>query len=723
MLARIKKINWKITSIILLVTALIAYALTTIFFRDLAPGEFLYIADQFFKLSFRETLADSFFKRRLDNLSQHNSYTMILGFWDLLFMIGSYLAGLNFLQTEKLIFFITLWMSQVLAFYGFREINKELETKAPTIGLGAITLWYCFNPYTLALWHGGVYNITAGLTYSLLPIAFVLIYRTFTKDFNLKNILISGMILHIMTYTFWLFAVVILLLSVFFIYLGWKSPDKKVFASNILKRVILLGFIYLLLSAFIYVNIFDEFFTTGGNNNDTFSRNFENLQGGLLYPILLIFSWGIYTKWVPRTIYSFGDYFFSGLYYTSIAWLYFLGGIGLFYKFKNKEVSSKTKLLIWGILVGFISTVFLAKGSQKPFGFIFTLLYDYIPFFKIFKSPELRFGFAIVFCISVILILAAEQLNKYLFTFSLITLMLIQNIYFFNGIAVRGEYIPEQYYDRIVKFSDDQKQLISYLNENNTPGDGRDFGYILPTPSVEYGFFEFDGDPYIGPDLVQKETEIPFVYVSGYGGISTATYEKLFADFEDGSLEELRDFPIKYILFRKDTSCNGCPTLNEEFAEQNLQLKLENGTYKLYEVPESTKLVQIENVDNYDVKVLSPVKILVSLKNISQENFKLKYLTSFNEGWKIYSEGNYLGASTIAEGTHRVTNGYANEWTISIDEIKNLGDEHFVENEDGTIDVNLVIYYKAQNALYISAIVSLMGFIGVVTVLIWHKND
>lgn len=756
---------------------LISCALTYIVYSKVGNGELLYVADQFFKLSYDEALVNSFFKRRPENLSVQNSFVMIIGNWDLLYFLSIYKLGATIFQAQVILNILVLFFSFTLSFLGFNKFKEIIDSRISLISIFIITLWYVINPYTLVLWHGGVYNLGTMLSYALLPLALFYTHKTFlssnketsitmrqsiraikSKEF-IKNVLILSLIVHLMSYTFWVFASAVVFIAIYIISYICLSGNKLQYIKSITPKLTVFGVVFSIISIYVIANIFDEFFNSSGNNNMGFTlRNFENLQGGLLYPFLMMFSWGIYTRWTPSTSYSFGEYFFTGQYILATLWLYVLTAIGTYSFYKSNKNQTKKNVLYSFIIIFFIS-IFLSKGAQPPFGWIYLVLFEYMPFFSVFKSPELRLGFSVIASISFLLMYASTKLNKRLFISALLVITTIQGYYFINGIATLGQNIVQDnkqiYFDRLATFSEDQKELIHFINKGYED-DKNTYGYILPVPTVEYGHFFFDArDRYIGPDLIAKHIKLPFVYPSSFGRINTATYEKIRNNLENKNLEVFNELPIRYVLLRNDAECSDCNYLSEEDFEdrEDFTQILNNDTYKLYRANNSKDLVNIEtNNQNTIVKFkqINPVKTLVRIENIElgkDQEIQLNYLVSFNEGWKIYNnagkdtlyncntincttetkiiegeELRYITSQELYADEHKIKDGYANSWTINTDEIS-IRSENFTMNSDGTANIEYVIYYDKQNALYLSGIVSIVSIVvSVITIFVLRKE-
>ena len=103
-----------------------------------------------------------------------------------------------------------------------------------------------------------------------------------------------------------------------------------------------------------------------------------------------------------------------------------------------------------------------------------------------------------------------------------------------------------------------------------------------------------------------------------------------------------------------------------------------------------------------------------SLKN----NYKLLLFESYHPEWKIYlEEGHWLFSKSIFDKTYKKLSNSMSLWTLDSETIKKYVKDnysenwkkdykYYTENKDGTIDVNLTIYFKPQEYFNIWIIVS-----------------
>lgn len=792
-----KKINYKFFTIF----AVIALFLSYIFFRRLQGGQFLLMGDQFFAFSHFEAFINSFFLKRLDYLGVQGGWTIMIWFWDTLYYLSVYKLGFSLLAAEKILFFTALFLSQSLAFIGFNKIKSLAKIKISASGIFIVTLWYCFNPYTLSLWHGGVYSLGLALTYSLAPLIFYYFHLAIFSPTRLKNIVICSLLLFIASFVFWLFSVMVFVLMVYsFLYVLF---NRKIIRS-FLKNILLLLLIYLPLIGCIIFSLLYQYYNNSGDMNAVFLPTYGNQQGGVLYQLLMLFSWGIYTYWTPRSIYSFGEYFFSGQYILATITIYVVIFVGIMRTWKvapaifsetpaesdeenpsrlnkvagrgrgsilsrfriNKLFSAnvknflklnilspvsqkikdilafiksflsfRNKLLII-LLIVLALAVFFAKGAQPPGGQIFVFLYEHAPFFNVFRTPDIRFGFAIVLMISILLLIIGDQYKKYLFFTVIAIAMILQSLLFFNGTAIYGENKKDLFYDRIVYVSPDYQELIDFFNQDKAGA-----GYILPFPADRFGYYVLDSrqdnsEHQLGQDLLSKFIEHPFLYVPAASGMSIKTYAELTKTINSRDYKLLRNFPIKYLLLRRDLDCSACVKPAEADLDGTFKRVFRNELFSVYEVDGYTPLISSKNAE---FQIVNPIEYKIRLNNVKDEQV-LNFMLSFSQDWKLFlnksknksdclkgkiseysdtrecvtkqkyfvgGELSFLWKKPIFDDTHQLLNGYANSWTITPEYIKkNFNKSSYQENPDGSINIELTLYFRPQSYLYLGLIIS-----------------
>lgn len=763
----------------IIIFALVAVLLDSLFFYGLDTKQFIFSGDQFFRFNAHEAFTDSFFLRKPIDLGVLNGWQFITQFWDALYYLAVYHIGLAPILAEKILFFLVLFLSLFLSFLGFNKIAHRFEISSGSRGVYIVTFWYCFNPYTLELWHGGVYNLGSSLTYSLAPLIFYHFNEAIFSATDKAKILLCALLIAAASFTFWLVAPLVFFIALFAILRIVLQPTMWRLAA---KNIILLGLAYFPLVAFILFGIMYENFNNSGNVNTGFLPTFGNMQGGIWYQLKMFFSWGIYTVWTPRTLYPFGDYLFSKTYTTGIVSLYALIAIGLvayftgahyrnnaggkgnrslFHRIMFKCIARMQRMAIFAPLTSrnvavthqaivltlvFAVSVFLAKGAQPPLGEIFLFLYNHVPFFNVFRTPDIRFGFAMVLALALLMLLVSQVYGKKIFIFSTLAITLILAWPFFTGAAVKGENVDGKYYDRITHIPEAYSNVAGYINQNTAES-----SYVLPIPAIEYGHYFIDQSEHlIGQDMVAKITKAPFVYISQSGGMSTSTYEALKNILDSRQYDKFRNFPIRYVLLRKDI-CPDCPIIPEASLAQISDIVYHDAMFSLYEMRNYRSIIDSPNV-NYER--VSPIKYRVHFKHVTEPQ-ELALLQNFNKDWKVFlgsdatrencqsnitnafsntvecinnvtllekNDWKYLWEPSLFESSHQIKWGYANSWEISPEEIRsNALNSDYSVNPDGSLNFTLTVYYQPEIGFLLSGVISLISVATLLSILMFGR--
>ncbi|MBI2414982.1 hypothetical protein HYV31_04075 [candidate division WWE3 bacterium] len=731
----------------------ISLVLTAIFFYGLKSNEFLMIGDQYFLFNFKELAWSSFYIKKLDNLGIHNSWQFLTQFWDVIFLMTLYKLGLSFFVIEKLQFFFALFITLSISFVGFLHIGNDFSStsKASKLKILFITFWYSFNPYTVSLWHGGVYDIGAAITYSLAPLIFYFVKKNLFAPVSVEKLGKLALMLFVSSYVFWLFAPLVFLLVLYLLlsFFLEKKPDLKKSTEFvlILSNSVVLAFMYIPMLSFIIFNLAFQYFDQEGLLSLFSVPTYGNQQGGMWYQFLMLFSWGIYTEWTPRTIYSFHKYYLSIYYKLSTLAVYFIILYGVVKKL-IKQVSSFSTSIVFLLLLFVL--IFFSKAAQPPLGEIFTYLYTTVPLFGIFRTADIRFGFAIVLTVALFLTYISENLSKRVISLVFVVIMLGQSWFFFTGRAIKGEEIPGKYFDRIINITKPYEELISFLNT-----DALESGYVFPIPGMDYGYFILDSkeeEHYIGQGLLPKLVTRPFLSTVESGGMLTRTLEYLNKITLDKTYVNLKKFPIKYILVRKDLGCshNACKDYNLEDLDKIYKLVFKNELFYLYQIPNHLPVLSAKNLT---FKMLSPIKYELYLTNLVTTT-QLNFAQSFSKHWKLYvnpiknidcssdlvpysgvlecvgdvralnlSDITYLFSKPVFTSTHVESVSFANTWGINPDYITaNLSENFYSINTDGSVNIRLTLFFFPQAQFLLALVLTLLSVLFVVTLTIVKRT-
>ncbi|MEK9207829.1 MAG: hypothetical protein AAB922_05055, partial [Patescibacteria group bacterium] len=164
-------------------------------------------------------------------------------------------------------------------------------------------------------------------------------------------------------------------------------------------------------------------------------------------------------------------------------------------------------------------------------------------------------------------------------------------------------------------------------------------------------------------------------------------------------------------------------------------LTSQSGNYELYTTKKRNSLLRSQNLY---FKKINSVKYLLYIKNVNNPQ-DLKFNDSFQNDWKLYlnknpdlafcttltfatnntteckskftlfdpSEMTYLWNKPVFSESHSTADGSNNTWTIDSEYIKNkFSKDYYTLNKDGSINIEMVMYFKPQLYPYYGLIIS-----------------
>lgn len=731
----------KENKIIYLGFALFAIIYTTLLFLRIPEEHFLFISDQVFRFNQHETFINAFYMRKLENFGVFNAWQLVVQTPEILYYSIIYKLGLNLIQAEQVLFSLIIFISLSFSYYSFQKLSEIYIKRSNWKLILPIAIWYVLNPYTMVLWHGAIYNFGSSLTYSLAPLIVYYFHKSLLYKENQKDIAICALLLFAASFTFWMLAALGILLLFYLLAIWGKNPHKW---KSILINLIKLISIYIPLTLVIIFPIFYEFMNNSQDVNGTFAATFGSLKGGMFYQFFMWFSWGIYNTWTPRSIYpeNITTFYKSAAYliptlllYTYISYLIYIQ----ITKFKSKRKFFKKEYLLTTFLIVFVTSIFFAKGDQAPLGGIFLFLYENVPFFKVFRSSDHRFGFPAVLSLSLILLLTAKWVkSKNTFFYTIIAVIVFQNFVFFTGDILIGQNKNNEYIDRIVSIPNDYKELANFINSQ------KGTFYIYPNASIEFGTFNLtENETHIGQDILPKLIEKPFTYLPVTSGMYIPSGQILYAIASQDKPGAMSVFPVKYILMRKDTVCDQCPSFSYKKLNEETTLIFANKTFELYEIQNFSPLINSNAQIKY--KMITPTLYEVEILNLKNESGLINFMQSHNNDWQAYvipyepltcqntvpinanttectQEKNPLLSFHNLNSKHGVTlertqiEGlpHINTWSIEKDAIISKDKNLYRLNDDNSINLKLRIYYKPQAKYMTSMLISLISLIFVI---------
>lgn len=141
--------------------------------------------------------------------------------------------------------------------------------------------------------------------------------------------------------------------------------------------------------------------------------------------------------------------------------------------------------------------------------------------------------------------------------------------------------------------------------------------------------------------------------------------------------------------------------------------------------------------ENVSFKKINETEYKVQIRSLKDQT-DLTFRNSFDKNWKIYldQKGSFdcsdgqkengaieclapiknlsgdeltnFSRQSFADETHSVAFEYANHWTLDRDKIESSGKDYYKKNEDGSVDVNLTLYYRPESNFVVFVGVSLL---------------
>lgn len=473
---------------------------------------------------------------------------------------------------------------------------------------------YTTNTYILMILGGGQMGVA--LSYAFIPFALRVVWDLLfghEKKLNLKQLLIGSLsfaaILLFDIRVFYIVLLAILLMGIFFLFTinSFQNIRKRLSGLTVLLSI----FAFAIISNLFWILPLLVFGTGIENYGDVYTKSssvsffsfarFEN-SFSLLHP-----NW-------PENL--FGKVYFQRWEFLLIPLMAFSS---MFYAI------GKDKIRIGYFVILALVGIFLAKGTNEPFGFVYTWLFDSIPGFVSFRDPT-KFYMLIVLSYSVLIPITINKVLQsikqrplyYLFIFGLLAYLLIILKPAWDGTLTgiyRQSSIPQEY-----------QELSNFINSDTS------FYRTLWVPQFQrFGFTSA---------LHPAATPINLFH--------TLDAKIIRSKISNNSSEEiLREASIRYVILPLDSE-------GEIFLDDRKYSELEYKKYfnslesakYLSRVKRIGKVVIYEVRDPFPLFYLPETKKTVSYKVISQTQYRLTlppdssgktlhFSMSMDRGWRL----------------------------------------------------------------------------------------
>ncbi len=677
--------------------------------------------------------------------------------WSFLSFIISDKAALNYLAMS---------LPLILGFIYFQKTIKELfslnNNTDTEVFLGS--LFYILSPI-LIINQLFVFLISIWLI-GLIPIISYYFLK-YLKTSRFIYVFISAiwcLILGQAVYSIpWLFGFILpIILGLLIISLSFNKKEIKYFIK---KVIIFFGYIFFSqafwLTGFIstYLNLGQDSFASKFLSKgfiDTFTPTIiSTATGNIFYPLLGLFHRQIPFDFDWKLKDVFLEFYDKTFILNSIFIVIFIFGV-LNYKFFLKNTNKKIYLFL---LISFTFSLYFFTVNIGPLKDLF-MLFRYIPGFIMFRNFYDKFAPGYVILYSTLISISLVMLTRKFSSKRVIILAVFLLITIINFIPVKKIVnSPLWTTHNIYKAINIPKEYLNFMDfiKNNISSTNN----ILSVPfgSSAYTVIKEDksNNIYAGVSPIKIFSgvndisgHLSFNFTKEADIVDNLIVKRRYAEFN----KVLFEHNINYILITRNVpkelgnSYLFNPDLfniqDQKFINAIVSKELRVSSAKNYALYKTKKSNSLINSKNVYFKKVSEVKYIIYLKSLSNPQ-ELSFIDSYHVGWKLFIQKNpslsfcfnpvknsftgsveckaesklvglndlaFLLEKPIFSSTHGLIYNYANKWEIDPEYIKkNLSPSYYKVNNDGSISVELVLYFVPQNYFYLGIFLSLIVFL------------
>lgn len=475
------------------------------------------------------------------------------------FAIGSFLQmlGIPAVIIQKIGLTLLFFISGFSMYYLLSHILNEKYKNIIFIP----TIFYMFNPFFMVLLNPP--NTGALLGYALTPLLLAL-FMEGLKKCHIKYAVFIGLVSLFLMSTGMNPPVYIVTWLPVGLYLLWDLVYHSF--TNFWKKIrfaIYVGAIILSLNLFWLISIF-----TNISANVDSSKNWVGFTSAFANPsnvFRLLGSWAFTQRAFDSPYFPF-----AGWYYTPLAVLTGMALlIILLLGFLNKKYLRDKNFTFLSLL--FITSIFMAKGPNPPFGEGYLWLFQNVPFFWILRDPWAKFmplvvlSYVTLFAYSVGFIYEKLKLSK-AFLAIVVILIFVNSWPIFTGDVIPGERgnFPSMRISEVPSYWFEASDYI-----NNLASDSRVL--LLPANPFYQVHYFWPGDGYYGADPAPYFIFKPLVSVDPGGGYTKPVYsdeiaQSIYSKIEKNETHNIDKYlqlvNVRYALERKDVDWTHLNTTN-----------------------------------------------------------------------------------------------------------------------------------------------------------------
>lgn len=404
---------------------------------------------------------------------------------------------------------------------------------------------------------------------------------------------------------------------------------------------------------------------------------------------------------------TFNDYHLLSIIYFSL-WII---AIIAFFLSKEKK-STHNWILILGLLL-------FSVGPRGGLGLLYRYAVEHYSWFSFFRSYHNVF--VVLFVLFIYTLLVSIKTKKVLL-----------NVIIFLSILLFPIFILSRN-DTVLAKSTDLPQ--SYLSIKKIIDSDKTTNRVFILPYSIYDYYMWDNgiqDKYFIQSLF-KSKPVTFYRPT----LDNPKLKDLFGRIYEGInySSDLEELGVKYIINRKDLTDRNKGFYTKLPTNVPGTLIFSSNEVDLYRLDNYKSFVSGSNIK---FTKINTVKYQISISNLKGSLHDLAFLESFHTGWKVYpisfkkhllcdsysidrggtqecfkdgsnfdlTDVSYLWGSSLPDSSHGLQD-YANSWNINSEFIRSMySSDYYKVNENGSIDIDLILYFKPQSYFYLGVIIS-----------------
>lgn len=499
------------------------------------------------------------------------------------------------------------------------------------------------------------------------------------------------------------------------------------------------------------VSFGSKIFTKGVS--DTFSPTvLATATGNIIYPLLNLIQRQITLdfNWQLKNI--FLGYYDKTFFIDSI--FVFLLFLGIFLSKKYLSVNEKNIFLVF--LISFIILLFLFTVNIGPFKGLFLIL-GKIPGFVMFRNFYDKFSLGYLYSYAVLIsfsFVLIKRFSKFLFVILSLCFIFVVSINFIQvGPTVNAPLWQTKDIKRNISIPE---EYISFMKKIKKTVPSTNNIFTIPFGTALYSVIKDTNSDsvYTGTSPVKLFSGVNDLsgFLSFYFSEANSIIERMIVNRDYDGLSNMLDiYNVNYAfvnsnipkevlnswVFDKRMTASLDLSYQKKYLESTPIIVSTNGNYKLYSFKRTNTLFEAKNLT---YKKINETKFIIYIHGLKNSE-KLIFHDSYHNGWNLYPvefpsddwcnnrlvknmitecngggslfEGDelmYLFRKPIFSASHKpFTNYFVNSWLIDEKTVTGLGSNYFHRNEDGTIDIEMVMYFLPQDYFYVGIIISVLA--------------